>query len=40
MVYDNGGQAGYGKPNGLSSDGLLTIHRAYSRVLEFDPVTK
>jgi len=40
MVYDNGGQAGYGEPNAMSSNGLATIHRFYSRVLEIDPVTK
>ncbi len=40
MLFDNGGQAGYGKPNGLSTDGHLTVQRGYSRVVEFDPVTK
>lgn len=40
MVYDNGGQAGYGAPNSMSPNGLATIHRFYSRVLEIDPVTK
>ncbi len=40
MVYDNGGQAGYGEPNSQAPNGLATIHRFYSRVLEIDPVTK
>lgn len=40
MVYDNGGQAGYGEPNSQAPKGLATIHRFYSRVLEIDPVTK
>jgi len=40
MVYDNGGQAGYGKPNNMSPKGLANTHRFYSRVLEIDPITR
>ena len=34
LVFDNGGVSGYGGPNGQHKNG-----RAYSRVLEFNPVT-
>lgn len=40
MIYDNGGQAGYGEPNALGPDGHAVLHRFYSRVVEFDPTTK
>ena len=40
MVYDNGGQAGYGKPNAMGPHGIANVHRFYTRVLEIDPVTK
>lgn len=40
LLYDNGGQAGYGAPTGLDPTGRMVVQRAYSRVLEFDPVTK
>lgn len=39
LVFDNGGYAGYGLPNGTSKDGTANQHRDYSRVLEFDPIT-
>jgi hypothetical protein len=39
LVFDNGGLAGYGVPNGVSRDGTADKRRDYSRVLEFDPVT-
>lgn len=34
LVFDNGGNAGYGGPNGA-----FKYHRDYSRVVEFNPVT-
>ncbi|WP_243547099.1 aryl-sulfate sulfotransferase [Pseudodesulfovibrio tunisiensis] len=40
MVYDNGGQAGYGEPNAMGPDGIATVHRFYSRVVEIDPMTR
>jgi len=40
LVYDNGGQAGYGKPNAMGPEGIATVHRFYSRVVEIDPVSK
>lgn len=40
LVYDNGGWAGYGKPNGMSKTGGYNVWRDYSRVIEFDPITK
>jgi hypothetical protein len=40
MVYDNGGQAGYGEPNAMGPEGIANVHRFYSRVVEFNPVTK
>lgn len=39
LVFDNGGSAGYGAPNPMAPDGVYTVHRTYSRVIEFDPVT-
>jgi len=36
MVYDNGGDGGYGEPNPISR---FIVTRDYSRVLEFNPVT-
>ncbi|MDR1943851.1 MAG: aryl-sulfate sulfotransferase [Synergistaceae bacterium] len=39
LVFDNGGWAGYGAPNGISKYGTANQRRDYSRVLEFDPVT-
>lgn len=40
LVYDNGGQAGYGAPTGLDPTGRMVVQRGYSRVVEFDPVSK
>lgn len=40
LVYDNGGQAGYGKGTSLSHKGIANIQRFYSRVLEIDPITR
>lgn len=40
MVYDNGGQAGYGEPNAMGPKGIANVHRFYSRVVEIDPITK
>lgn len=39
MVFDNGGSAGYGAPNPLAPDGVSTLTRFTSRVIEFNPVT-
>ena len=39
LVFDNGGQAGYGSPNPGSPTGMGNGLRDYSRVLEFDPTT-
>lgn len=39
LVFDHGGSAGYGLPNGTSKDGIANEHREYSRVLEIDPTT-
>jgi hypothetical protein len=39
LVFDNGGWAGYGAPNGVSRYGTADKRRDYSRVLEFDPRT-
>jgi hypothetical protein len=39
LVYDNGGHGGYGLPNPGSPDGTNNVHRDYSRVLQFDPLT-
>ena len=40
MVYDNGGSAGYGPPNDVAPDGIMNMRRSYSRVIEFNPLTK
>lgn len=40
MVYDNGGYGGYGPPNDMAPDGINYMRRYYSRVIEFNPVTK
>ena len=37
LVFDNGGQAGYGSPNPGAPTGHNNAIRPYSRVLEFDP---
>ena len=39
LVFDNGGQAGYGAPNPGSPSGVGNALRDYSRVLEFNPIT-
>mgnify|MGYP001184441909 FL=1 len=39
LVFDNGGAAGYGAPNPTAPTGRGTARRAYSRVLEINPVT-
>jgi hypothetical protein len=39
LVFDNGGQAGYGAPNPGAPNGVNNAIRTNSRVLEFDPVT-
>ncbi len=39
LVFDNGGEGGYGTPNPTSLTGVNNAHRDYSRVLEFDPIT-
>ncbi len=39
MLFDNGGSAGYGPPNPLAPDGVSTLTRFTSRVIEFNPVT-
>ena len=38
LVFDNGGQSGYGKPSSIALDGRGIYARATSRVLEIDPV--
>ena len=40
LLFDNGGQSGYGLPNDNAPDGISVMQRAYSRVLEFDPISK
>jgi hypothetical protein len=40
LLFDNGGQSGYGPPTDLAPNGISGMRRAYSRVLEFDPLTK
>ncbi len=40
MVYDNGGYSGYGPPNDMAPDGIMNMRRYYSRVIEFNPITK
>ncbi|MEO8315297.1 MAG: aryl-sulfate sulfotransferase [Pseudomonadota bacterium] len=39
LVFDNGGQSGYGFPNPIAPDGYGAFARATSRVLEINPVT-
>ncbi len=39
LVFDNGGAAGYGRPNPGSLDGVNNAIRDYSRVIEFNPLT-
>ncbi len=39
LVFDNGGWGGYGNPNPASPTGTNNATRAYSRVLEIDPVS-
>jgi hypothetical protein len=39
LVYDNGGQAGYGVSNPEAPNGVGVARRDYSRVLEIDPTT-
>jgi hypothetical protein len=39
MVFDNGGSAGYGAPNPVAPEGVNTLTRFSSRVIEFNPVT-
>jgi len=40
LLFDNGGQSGYGPPNDNAPNGIGVMRRAYSRVLEFNPLTK
>ncbi len=40
MVFDNGGSSGYGPPTDFAPDGIGVMRRDYSRVVEFNPVTK
>ncbi len=39
LIYDNGGQAGLGKPTPCASNGYCNATRGYSRVIEIDPVS-
>lgn len=39
LVYDNGGEGGYGAPNPRSPGGENVAKRDYSRVLQIDPIT-
>ncbi|MFO8090880.1 MAG: arylsulfotransferase family protein [Desulfatiglandaceae bacterium] len=39
LLFDNGGQAGVGKPTPCSPTGYLNATRGYSRVIEIDPVS-
>ena len=39
LVFDNGGEAGYGIPNPSAPTGNNTVRRISSRVLEINPVT-
>ena len=39
LVFDNGGEAGYGIPNPSAPTGSNTVRRISSRVLEINPVT-
>jgi len=40
MVFDNGGGSGYGPPTDFAPNGITVMRRDYSRVVEFNPVTK
>ncbi|MCD8018217.1 MAG: aryl-sulfate sulfotransferase [Clostridiales bacterium] len=39
LVFDNGGEGGYGNPNPGALTGVNHARRDYSRVLQFDPIT-
>ncbi|HEY8518513.1 MAG TPA: aryl-sulfate sulfotransferase [Gammaproteobacteria bacterium] len=39
LVFDNGGSSGYGFAGPIAPEGVGAFARAYSRVLEIDPVT-
>jgi hypothetical protein len=39
LIFDNGGEAGYGSPNPTAPKGVYNARRHYSRILEIDPVT-
>jgi hypothetical protein len=39
LVFDNGGSSGYGAPSPIAPQGVNTLARATSRVMEIDPVT-
>ena len=39
LVFDNGGSSGYGAPSPIAPNGVNTLARATSRVLEINPVT-
>lgn len=39
LLFDSGGSAGYGLPNGTSPDGTANQHRDFSRVLQINPST-
>lgn len=40
LLFDNGGQSGYGPPNDIAPNGISVMRRNYSRVIEFNPLTK
>jgi hypothetical protein len=40
LLFDNGGQSGYGPPNDNAPNGIGVMLRAFSRALEFNPITK
>ena len=39
LIFDNGGEAGIGAPTPCAPTGYFNATRAYSRVLEIDPIT-
>jgi hypothetical protein len=39
MLFDNGGSSGYGAPSPIAPQGVNTLARASSRVIEMDPVS-
>ncbi len=39
LVFDNGGEGGYGNPNPGALTGVNNARRDYSRVLQFNPIT-